>query len=220
MIHLGDFNMVLYEISIALWVIFFGLSIVFGVKMIRKARTPDYERPQKEYYLGMAIFIFVHLVARTFYFIYDFDYLYNGVLNETLWELGAIIGIAGIVFLLYAIERHIYTRSKFFFTILVIIYIILIPILPPEYETIAQTIVVALVGFFIPLIYIYVAYKSTSDIRKNSLLIAFGILIFLIGQTAHGKTFFPIDHFIYLIVSPILMIVGGLILLYGLIRPS
>ena len=206
--------MAIEEISKVLWFIFFGFSGLFGILLIRKALGPDLARPQREYYLGMSAFILVHLIARYFYYLYDFHG--QAQLN---WDLGASIGLIGIVFLLYAIERNVFTRSKFFFTIITIIFIILIFILPPEFKSISQTIIVSIIGLFIPLIYLYVAYKGSGDIRKNSLIVAIGILIFLIGQTAHSSTFFDLG-FIYFIISPVCMLVGGIIFLYGLLRPS
>ncbi|HUX99129.1 MAG TPA: hypothetical protein VMV49_06210 [Candidatus Deferrimicrobium sp.] len=207
--------MALTELSMALWLIFFCFSVGFGILMIRKALGPDLERPQREYYIGMAIFIFVHLVARIFYFYYDFIDI-----NEFYWDLGAIIGLLGIVFVLYAIERNIFTRSKFLFTITTLIFILMLIILPPYIKPYLQTIIVSIIGIFLPLIYVYVGIKSHGNIRKNSLLIAVGILIFLIGQTAHSATFFTTAVFIYFIISPICIIIGGFIFFYGLIRPS
>ncbi len=208
--------MALTELSMVLWFIFFGFSVIFGIIITRKAFTPDFERSQRDYYLGMAIFIMVHLIARILYFFYDFIYIED----EFFWDLGAIVGIGGIIFLLFAIERYIFTRSKFFFTILAIINVILLIVIPSEYKNIVQTIFIPVIGLFIPIIYFYIAYKGTGNIRKNSLLIAIGILIFLAGQTAHGRTFFEITDPIYLIASPLLMLLGGIIFFYGLVRSS
>jgi hypothetical protein len=207
--------MALTELSIVLWLIFFGFSVIFGILMIRKGLGPDLERSQREYYIAMAIFIFVHLVARIFYFYYDFIDI-----NDLFWDLGATIGLLGILFVLYAIERNIFTRSKFIFTITTLIFIILLNVLPDYIKPYLQTIIVSMIGIFLPLIYVYVGIKSHGNIRKNSLLIAVGILIFLIGQTAHSATFFSTAVFIYFIASPVCMIVGGFIFFYGLIRPS
>ncbi len=211
--------MTLEQLSMSLWFIFFGFSVLFGVIMVRKALAQGIGRSQREYFLGIAIFIIVHLIARIFYFYYDFIYIED----IFFWHLGAVVGVAGIIFLLYAIERNIYTRTKFLFTILAIIYIILLLTVlnlgwGENVENTLQTIFIAIIGPFIPLIYIYVAYKSSGEIRRNSLLIAFGIVIFIAGQTAHGRTFFAITHPVYLIVSPILMLIGGILFLSGLIK--
>lgn len=208
--------MAVTEISIVLWFIFFGFSVFFGLLMVRKAMSPDFERPQREYYVGLAIFIIVHLVARIFYYFHDFIH----VGDLFFWEIGALIGIAGVIFLIYAIERNIYTRSKFIITIIVIINLILLIVLPPELKDIARIFNTALVGIFIPLIYVYVAYKSTGIYRRNSLLNAIGILIFLGGQAARSQPLFTTDNIIFFIVSPILMLVGGTLFLYGLIKTA
>jgi len=208
------------EISIGLWIIFGVFSLFFGIMLTRKALDPESGRPQREYYLGIAIFILIHILARVFYFMYDFIER-----NETYWNLGALIGIGCVIFLLYAIERNIFTRTKFIITIITIINLILLTIftLVESLETakiVVQFINTGLVGLFIPLIYLYVAYKSSGIYRKHSLLIALGIIIFLIGQTAHSKALLIEGNAIYFILSPSLMLIGGIVFLYGLIRTT
>lgn len=207
------------EISIALWYVFFVFSGIFGVVMVRKALGEGLVRSQREYYLGIAIFIIVHLFARIFYFIFDF----YSEFDQFYWDLGAIVGIAGIVFMVYAIERYIYTRSRFFFTTIAIISVILLILaavlnFPLAIKNTVQSVVVPAVGLFIPLIYLYVAYKGSGEIRKNSLIIFVGIFVFVAGQTAHMSLFLATNEFIYFVLSPVFMIVGGGIFLYGLIK--
>lgn len=208
--------MVINEISQVLWYLFFGFSVLFAILLIRKALNKDVGRSQREYYLAMAIFILIHLIARIFYFIYDF---FTST-EEWYWETGALIGIGSVIFLLYAIERNIFTRTKFLITIIASINLVLLILLPSEFKLYIQTINTAMIGVFIPLIYIYVAYKSTGSYRKNSLFIAIGILIFLAGQTTHMKALFIPENIIYFILSPALMLAGGILFLYGLVRSA
>ena len=206
--------MALEPISQVIWFIFFGISIILGTLILRKVITEDLTRPQTEYYLGSVAFILIHAICRIFYYIHDFTPGYP----DLYWELGAIFGLICLIPLLYAIERNIYTRSKFLITILTIIFIILLFVLPVEYKPILQTIIISIAGAFIPLIYVYVAMKGTGSIRKSSLLIAGGIFIFLLGQTFHHRLYFPLDGFIYLILSPLLITTGLFIWGYGLVR--
>jgi hypothetical protein len=207
--------MVVAEISQVLWYIFLGFSVLFGIVMTRKALTKELGRSQREYYLGIAIFIIIHTIARIFYFLYDFVDR-----REIYWEIAALIGIGSVIFLIYAIERNIFKRTKFLITIITIINLLLIIFLPAEFKTYVQTVNTALIGIFLPLIYIYVAYKSTGSYRKQCLLIAIGILIFLAGQTAHMKALLLLDNIIYFILSPTLMLIGGIIFLYGLVKSA
>jgi hypothetical protein len=207
--------MVVAEISQVLWYIFLGFSVLFGIVMTRKALTKELGRSQREYYLGIAIFIIIHTIARIFYYLYDFVDR-----QEIYWEIAALIGIGSVIFLIYAIERNIFKRTKFLITIITIINLLLIIFLPAEFKTYVQTVNTALIGIFLPLIYIYVAYKSTGSYRKQCLLIAIGILIFLAGQTAHMKALLLPDNIIYFILSPTLMLIGGIIFLYGLVKSA
>ncbi len=199
-----------------LWIIFFVFSVFFGYFMTRKAFSSDYERPQREYYFGLALFIIIHLIARIIYFLHDFVYIGD----QNLWELAALVGIGSVIFLVYAIERHIFTRTKFLITVIVIINLILMIVLPPDLKDIARIFNTTLVGIYLPSNYIYVAYKSTGIYRRNSLLIAIGILIFLGGQAARSQPLFVPGNIIFFIISPILMLVGGFIFLFGLLRTS
>ncbi len=211
--------MALMEISMALWFIFFGFSVFFGTIMIKKAASPGLTRPQREYCIGIGIFILVHLVARILYFCFDFIY----IADEFYWTWGAIFGIVGLTFLLYAIERNIFTQSKFLFTIFAIISVILFIVLPSNIGTIIQMIVLPILGLPIPLFYFYIASKSTGEIRTNSLLNGLGVFIFLAGQVAHTKFFYEIGpqwQPIYFVVSPPLMLIGTIIFFYGLVRPT
>jgi hypothetical protein len=204
----------LAEISITLWFIFFGFSVLFGLTMCKKALNPDIERTQREYWIGIAIFVFIHLIARILYYLYDFIY----VGGELFWTWGAIFGIAGLTFLLYAIERNIFTQSKFILTILAIISVLLLIILPADIGSIIQIIILPIIACPIPLIYFYIAAKSTEKIRRNSLLNGLGVLIFLAGQVTHGKFFFESWQPVYFIVAPVLMLIGSIIFFYGLVR--
>ena len=205
--------MVVIEISQGLWFGFFGFSVIAGVLLVRKALTKEITRSQREYYLGMAIFILVHLIARGFYYFYDFIDQ-----QELYWETAALVGIGSVIFLLYAIERNVFTRTKFLITIISIINFILLIVLPLEFKPYVQTLNTGMIGIFVPLIYLYVAYKSTGSSRKVCLLIAIGILIFLAGQTAHMKILFTPENIFYFLFSPLLMLVGGVIFLYGLLK--
>ncbi len=199
-----------------LWWIFIGFSVVFGYLMARKALTPDFERPQREYFFGVGIFIIIHLIARILYYYHDFIY----VGDPFFWELAALIGIISVIPLVYAIERNIFKWSKFLFTIIVIINLVLLLVLPLEYKNVARTINTTMVGILLPSMYVYVAYKSTGTYRKSFIINAVGILIFLGGQAARSQPLFTPDNIIFFIVSPILMIAGAIIYLYGLIRPT
>jgi len=208
-------------------------SGIFGIILIRKAFKPAFERPQREYFLGIAVFILVHIIARVFYFYYDFIDA-----QVLFWEVGALVGVGSIIFLVYAIERNVYKRSKFVITIIAIISLIALSIITvldvyspglihPDIKVIVQTVNTAVIGLFLPLIYIYVAIKSSGTYRTNSLIIAIGIIIFLGGQTAHAKGFsmgaflqLQPDNFLYFILSPTLMLIGGILFLYGLIKQS
>lgn len=207
------------EISIGLWYVFFAFSIFFGAIMLKKALNQNFPRSQREYYLAIGIFAFVHLICRIFYYLYDFVLIGD----PNLWTLGAIFGITGVTFLLYAIERNIFPKSKFILTILSIITIVLLLLLPSNLGTILQTIMLPILSIPIPLIYFYIAYKSADEFRMTAFINGLGIFIFLAGQTAHSRFFYEMGPQMlpmFYIISPILIITGSALFLYSLLRPS
>ncbi|MHA1293697.1 MAG: hypothetical protein ACTSQJ_13645 [Promethearchaeota archaeon] len=172
----------------------------------------------KKYFLGLVLFLFVHATCRIFYFVYDFYYS-----DELIWwEIGAILGLLSITLLIAAVESTIFTKSKHALTIIGISGLILMTIqsilnvtknqLPINLSQIVQYGIVSILALTILLIYIYVTIKSTGNIRKSSLLMTIGIILFELGQIAHTSTareLFPIS----VVIGPIVMITA-LILLY------
>ncbi|MBD3227698.1 MAG: hypothetical protein GF329_05875 [Candidatus Lokiarchaeota archaeon] len=173
----------------------------------------DLEPAQRDYFLGMVVFIVVHMISRIFYMLYDFYYI-NGSPYVPFWDIGAAIGAASVVFLLFAIERHMLKKTKYLFTILSIITVVLYFVIY-QYRDIVQLIMIPIVAIVVPLIYVYTAIKSTGQIRKTSIIIAIGIIIFILGQAAHSINVWDIfteniAFGLYYIISPIGLTLGGL----------
>ena len=208
-------------ISIILWIIFSIFSIIMAIYLSKKFLFTELEGGQRDYFLGMVLFIIIHLIARIFYMLYDFYYI-GGVPYELFWDIAAIIGVGSLIFLLFAIERHILKKSRYIFTILSIITFVLLIVLP-VYKEIIQLIMIPIVAILVPAIYIYTAAKISGKIRKNSLIIAFSLIIFILGQSAHSTNVWDIFPYaiaeqLYYIVSPIGLLIGGIMLFYGLMK--
>ena len=212
---------VLLSISLVLWVSFVILSVVFAIFMTKKFLLSDLEPAQRDYFLGLVLFIIIHMVSRIFYILYDF-YWIDGSQFILFWDIAAAVGTASLIFLLFAIERHIIKKTKFLFTILSIITVCLYFIIY-EYRNIVQLFMIPIVAIVIPAIYVYTAIKSTGNVRKNSLIIAMGLIVFILGQAAHSINIwdlfmYDIAFFLYFIASPIGLLIGGLLLFYGLMK--
>lgn len=192
-----------------------GAGIMFY--KVRKMET-------KAYNAAFALFLIMFAVARYFYYLYDFV-----IPSEFLWSIGAIFGLMGPAFVLFAIERKLIKGTRYAFTIVSIIAVILLVILLPLSILVPaskimgvgiQFIAVSTIAPLIPLLYFYVAIKSSGEARKQALIFTIGILIFIGGNLFHGQMFQGnvLFHFIYFILSPVFLIASVIIVLYGFLK--
>ncbi|MHA1232619.1 MAG: hypothetical protein ACTSRP_26565 [Candidatus Helarchaeota archaeon] len=84
-------------------------------------------------------------------------------------------------------------------------------------------IIINIINIIIPLVYIYTAINTSGKIRKISMIIAIGIIIFILGQAAHSINIWDIFDYniaysLYYYASPTALIIGGLMLFYGLLK--
>lgn len=217
------------DIALYLWIINLIEMILVGYIFIR-----EYKKAHTKFYLGVAFFYFLFVFARILevvrYYIDPVNYWtlpFTGLnlLLKTGYTLFSYIGIAVIYFVL---EQYVFTRTKKIFTILVPIacvlsiwftfyspadpiYNLLFSIVIPIYAII----LLGIVGM-----YIYLAIKSTGPVRRNSVMIIFGVLLFELGiifaLAEVQKTIFgaiPLD--ILMILAPIFSIIGVLLQIRG-----
>ncbi|MHA1268381.1 MAG: hypothetical protein ACTSPY_01220 [Candidatus Helarchaeota archaeon] len=211
------------SLSLIIWICFIILSIIFSIFISLKFfnKKKPLEPAQRDYFLGMVIFIIIHSISRILYMLYDF-YLIGGDHYQLFWDMAAVVGIGSVIALLFAIERHIIKKTKYLFTILSSITLILFIVLP-EYKETIQLFMIPIVAVIIPFIYFYTAIKTSGEIRRTSLIIGIGIIIFILGQAAHSINVwdlfaYEIAYTLYYFASPIGLIIGGILLFYGLMK--
>ncbi|TFG05883.1 MAG: hypothetical protein EU536_00635 [Promethearchaeota archaeon] len=210
------------DISISIFIV---LSIYLGFLtcylILKATRTTD---ERKYYFLSIAIFSALYLLCRILL-------IYNSIAEEaaynSIYILGSFFAVLGVAGLMLAVEKYVYQKLKFFPTILVIIFSALILLYPqaegillwPPYE--GTNLVTYWVAFgtisaiIIPLLYLKVAANSHGIVRKNSIYIAFGILIFLVGNAMNTKLITDLVPLL-LIFAPITMLFGLLLFNFGL----
>ena len=169
----------------------------------------------KAFFTAFSIFLILFGISRIFYYIHDF---FNP--NVLYWQIAAIIGMISASCVLFAIEVKVFRKSKFLFTIISIVAIVLIVIpLPTEIHLIVQFWAIALIAPLIPLLYLYIAIKSTGEARIISILMTIGTTLFMVGNFFHGTAFQSLPLFPYLF-SPLFMIVSISFILAGLLKQS
>lgn len=219
----------LFVIEIILWLTVMILFGIFASKMYDK-----YKEEKSKFTLGIATFALLFLIHRflSFFQIFVFNLPYQDVYVFMSFELVLQIGVIGLVYggllVLYLVLESYVIKTKYIFTILtaILISIVIINYFTP-FETIYFQIPFFLpVVLGIPAIYFYLAIKSPGEVRKNSLILAFGMIIFILGISlaipslqAKIWSIFLIPC-IYELLAPICQIIGTILIIRGFIESS
>ncbi|MHA1264523.1 MAG: hypothetical protein ACTSRS_04730 [Candidatus Helarchaeota archaeon] len=198
-------------IGFTIWLIGFNFMLAFLFYRM-------YFQKDKQYriILGLALFFQFVAISRIFYMIFDhFD-------NQFLyWKTATIFILIGLGFFLAVADYNLWQgRDKFLPTIAYVVLAIVI-IYIPDFSLAEQvsTYGVLIPLLFIPFSYIYVAIKAMGEVRRKSLLILAGIVIYGVGLLllvqfiigSPGTDFFYTMH----IISVGVRTVGGICLYYG-----
>jgi hypothetical protein len=222
-------------IEIILWIVVIILFGVFAIKLYDK-----YRKEKSKYILGIAIFFLVFLVHRIINFLQVFvfkipykpyyDYpLELGELGELGLQIGFFASAYGGLLVLYFVLESYVIKTRYIFTALtaILIFIVFLKLII-HVETLPLQIPFFLVVVLgIPSIYFYIAIKSPGDVRRNSIILAIGMVIFIFGlafaipslQESIWSMIFPIS-WIYEILAPVLHIIGLILMYRGFLRSS
>ncbi len=211
-------------------------SILLGIYLIMRAYKAEEEIGKINLYKLSAGLFFIVEAASTvirwyFMFIYPPNLLtfYDIVTSPIRYDPMLIslvyinVGLVfyGCSFLSFGVEREIFTKTKYLFTILIIISSSFILILPYQIVTTIQIIpigIIFIIIFALVIIYFSNAIQSSGNDRKNFLKIGFGFCLFFAGIIINSLMFRVLLHltgsiFTITISSP-LFIMSGLILLF------
>lgn len=187
--------------------------------------------------LSIFIFILCLLVSRILLLIFDF--VYTKFDNTTyylepqifLWKISFVLVFIGLSIFIYTIDRKALNfKFKGIFSYLEILTAIFIIIFPAnnlaEYQLLLYlTLIGTFIAIIIPIFFFYLAKlaPSGSDMRKTSISLAFGIVIYGIGANGQSENilipasivFGSIAIVLLLILSLILKTIGLTILAYS-----
>lgn len=211
-------------LEIILWISVM-IALLIGVFII----YTKYKKDKIPYTLGIMCFFALFLLSRVCSFINFYWFNYRGELYLVehptwLWlQIGYnFFSYAGGFILYFVLEKYI-IKTKFIFSGATVggAIISILNYLTIEDLTLISIPFYLLVLFGFPLIYFYLAIKSTGKVRKDSLLIGIGILFFEIGmafaipeaqQLIWANFMYPL---IYELGGPIFHLVGEGIMLKG-----
>ncbi len=220
--------MAIQDIAVILWFVNIVEMVIVGLLFFRY-----YSRDKMRFYLGVAIFYILFVVAR----LLEIIRLYfnpEGPIDPPYFTLGwnfwlktgyTIFSYVGLMIIYFVLERYVFKQTKYVFSILVPItavisiwftvdvahYDLLFSITIPLY---------VLILFGIVGMYVYLAASTSGDVRRNSILIIFGILLFELGLVfalpeAQASLFAGIPLEVLWIIAPTISIIGVLLQIRG-----
>jgi len=206
------------EVTLSLWAAALALLAVLFILYLRKFSRSESKRT---YFWGLAIFCLVFLVFRILTIYYNF-FLEGGLIGSQVQDLDALalffwgfnfcVGSVGIIFLIFAVEKEVFTKSKYLLTIFQIsltLLFILFAFINLDIAIIIQWISpVPLI--IVPLLYLYIGIKSVGEPRIYSLKMFGGILLIALSHgifSVLSPNWESFDSTLLLfLLSPILMI--------------
>jgi hypothetical protein len=202
-------------INMILWIIAISLMYIAAAIFFKRSHVKDLYPSQKAIFFGFACFFAIMGITRINFFLsYWIEPYYNLLLT-----IGYVFGALSFLPLIYGLEKHIITRTHFFFTIAGIITCALSAyfLFDVSESDLARTIQniampVVLAGFV--LLYLAMIKQSTGEIRKKVLLTFIGFVIFLAGILLDSESLFESisDPTLVMQLSPIIFSIGILII--------
>lgn len=216
------------DLALYLWIINLIEMIFIAYIFIR-----EYEKAKMKFYFGVALFYIVFVLARLFevirvYFTPDGYIPPLTGLNFVLKTGYTVFSYIGLTTIYFVLESYVFTNTKKVFTILVPIACILsiwftfYSPFDPMYNLLFTIVlpIYAIILLGIVGLYIYLAIKSSGEVRRNSIMIIFGILLFEFGilfalPEAQKSVFGAIPLDILLLLAPIFSIIGVILQIRG-----
>ncbi|HUY00460.1 MAG TPA: hypothetical protein VMV49_12950 [Candidatus Deferrimicrobium sp.] len=214
------------DFALILWIINLIEMLIVAYIFYR-----EYKLHGTRFYIGVALFYVLFVFARLSelirFYLYpsSFPPYYTLDLNFWLKTTYTMLSYIGLTIIYFVLERYIFKGTKYFFTILVPITTVLsiwMTVSVAYYDLIFSFVIplYLLILFGIICMYIYLAIKTSGEVRKNSIMIIFGILLFELGLVfalpeAQKSIWAAIPTEIIILLAPIFSIIGVLLQIRG-----
>ncbi|TFG00603.1 MAG: hypothetical protein EU542_07920 [Promethearchaeota archaeon] len=130
----------------------------------------------KSYIIGIASVFSILGLYRFFFFYHDFFAPDEN--SFVLWRIGNLILLVGLISLNFLLERYIYKKTKYIFTVISMIFgFLYLIIINKTIATIILNIGTFLMILFPLIIHLIIAIRGSGWVRKNALIIVLGIII-------------------------------------------
>jgi hypothetical protein len=171
------------SIEMIFWIISQGIvAVIIGI-LFQKYFKKKREGIDARFDLGLAIFFIFGFVIYTYYLLCLFFITCEPIFAEIV----IIFSIISLIVMVFTIEHVILTKNRYIMTIFYLINFVVILIIGIVtglgflvFPMSALNLVLILL---LPLLYFYLAYKSTGESRRRAFLFGFGFLFALVGGT-------------------------------------
>lgn len=195
-----------------------GLFAIALVAFIYWQRSYFDQKSSEFYIIGIAIFFTLMGIYRFLFFYHDF--FAPDIWGTFLWKIGNSLLLIGLTGLNFILERYIYKKSKYIFTLIGIGFAILYIVIPQK--NIARIITQfgsTLLIIFPLVIHIIIAARGSGWIRRKAIIISIGILILIFSTFGLFlfETLGILETKITLVIGNPLSLVGYAVTGYGLL---
>jgi len=164
------------------------LTLFLGKEVIGKWKRLGYF----EFDFLFAFFILISslFISRIFYMIFDFFLTQNDITKFPqyilYWKLGGFLGVIGLIVVLTIIDKVIFKFKLYEIPSLLIlgvfIFVLFYPVNTPKDFRFLHLLLIGSLSFtfLIPVMFFYIALRAP-EIRKVSLILSFGVILYLIA---------------------------------------
>jgi len=185
--------------------IFFPIiSCIGGTFLIYRGAKAE-EIGQQYFFFGLGLFGYLYAVARISFVISES--IDDDILIPIFWRLGHVISFTALLILILVLERYI-VKTKYIFTIICAIGIVLVVVLQEDLARIVIAIIPTMVMIVILSIYLFVAKKSQGPPRVKAIKSAISIFTLVVGIFIEGSFGSALLGFNTGILGTLVMIIG------------
>jgi hypothetical protein len=183
-----------FQIAYVLTIITILVKFSLAAYLFKKYRDVETVSGQKiNFMMGMLLLLLGYGISRILLFIFDFYWtqlnpdLFYVYPNILLWKAAMFISSIGGIPLIYVVERDIYQLKTKKIPCMTIFIVAVIALVYPvnnkaDFDTVSVILSISsIVSLIVPVGFIYLATKTTGQLRKISILIAVAIIIYGIG---------------------------------------
>ncbi|MHA1281710.1 MAG: hypothetical protein ACTSQP_04320 [Promethearchaeota archaeon] len=212
---------IIQYLELSLWIVSIFFLTFAGIWFSR-----EYKRTKNILFFWVGPFFFLFIIARIFRLLVRFyigepkpgePLIGDAFILESIYTIVSYIGLFCIYF---ALEKTYIRKTKFFFSILVWIITILSII-----DFITRNLLWITLPLFIltvlalPIIFFILAAKSSGQVRKNSIIVAIGIIFFILGiafDIPEGRILFiGLGELFLATIPPIFQIIACILIWEG-----